>query len=509
MKRTDALFAALAGVLLVLIFPRLNLWLLAWVSLVPLLAAADGKNCAAGFKLGWVAGTVFHAGLVYWVTVSMTLYGKLPFAVSIPILLVFAACLGLFTGLPVWGACFVQQRRGWGFSITLPFLWVAVEHLKSWFLTGFPWDLIGYSQYRLLPLIQVADITGVYGISFLIVLINCAAYNVLRCLSKKSPLPYSELGLSLLLLIAVWGYGEKKIFTIKDADAGIQVPLVLVQPNIPQDLKWDPKYLAQTLEKLRRLTLQAKKEYPALVVWPESATPFFFQSEETYSAQVSEIVKHMYSAYLLFGSPSWKQTAGGKLAYTNSAFLISPAGEVAGKYDKMHLVPYGEYVPFAQFFPFIQKMVEGIGDFSPGEPASLASLPGCHFGTVICYEIIFPDLVRRVALAGATFIVNITNDAWFGSTSAPHQHLAIAALRAVETGRYIARCANTGISAVIDPTGAIEQQTGLFTEAVLSATIYCRDDLTFYTRFGDLFAWCCYAVGLMFILNACRRRHTS
>ena len=176
MKRKDAFFAALAGALLVLIFPRLNLWVLAWVSLVPLLAAADGKQGAAGFKLGWLAGTIFHAGLVYWVTVSMTLYGKLPFAVSVPILLVFAAFLGLFTGLPVWGACFVQQRRGWSFALTFPFLWVAVEHLKSWFLTGFPWDIIGYSQYRVLPLIQIADITGVYGVSFLIVCVNCAVY---------------------------------------------------------------------------------------------------------------------------------------------------------------------------------------------------------------------------------------------------------------------------------------------------------------------------------------------
>ncbi len=220
MKRKDAFFAALAGALLVLIFPRLNLWVLAWVSLVPLLAAADGKQGAAGFKLGWLAGTIFHAGLVYWVTVSMTMYGKLPFAVSVPILLVFAAFLGLFTGLPVWCACFVQQRRGWSFALTFPFLWVAVEHLKSWFLTGFPWDIIGYSQYRVLPLVQIADITGVYGVSFLIVCVNCAVYGGMRRLMKKGPLPSAEIALAGLLLVAAWVYGEKKISAINCGISG-------------------------------------------------------------------------------------------------------------------------------------------------------------------------------------------------------------------------------------------------------------------------------------------------
>ncbi len=506
MKRNDAFFATLAGVLLVLIFPRLNLWVLAWVSLVPLLAVADGKQEAAGFKLGWLAGTVFHAGLVYWVTVSMTLYGKLPFAVSVPILLVFASFLGLFTGLPVWAACYVQQRRGWSFSLTFPFFWVAVEHLKSWFLTGFPWDSIGYSQYRQLPLIQIADITGVYGVSFLIVCVNCAVYAIMRNFKKKGSLPYVEIALSALLLIAAVGYGVKKINHINDGAPGQAVRVALVQPNISQDLKWDPAYLEQTLAKFKRLTLQTRGDAPALVVWPESATPFFFQSEETYRAYVAGIVQDLNGGHLLFGSPSWEESAGDTMRYHNSAFLIGPGQDIVGRYDKLHLVPYGEYVPLAQFFPFIQKMVEGIGDFSPGETLSMPSLPGCRFGTVICYEIIFPDLVRQFARSGARFIINITNDAWFGTTSAPYQHLAITALRAVENRRYIARCANTGISAVIAPTGAIQQQTELFTEAVLPATIYCRDDVTVYTRYGDLFSWFCWAFSIVCLLCACRRR---
>ncbi len=506
MKRTDALLAAISGLLLTLIFPRLNLWLVAWVGLAPLLAAADGKTGAAGFKLGWISGVIFHTGLVYWVTVSMTTYGKLPLAVSIPILLAFAAFLGLFTGLPVWAACLLQQRRGWGFSLTLPFFWVAVEHLKSWFLTGFPWDLLGYSQYRILPLIQIADITGVYGISFLIVCVNCALLGIIRKLMHKGRMPWAEIALAVLLFAAAWAYGEKRLQELRDGPEGDKVQVALVQPNISQDVKWDPAYLDETLEKFSRLTRQAAAGRPALVMWPESATPFFFQSEDTYRARVADIVRELGGAYLLFGSPSWQQSAGGSLSYHNSAFLIGPGAEIAGRYDKQHLVPYGEYVPFARFFPFIQKMVEGIGDFSPGEPAKLIGLPRCPLGTAICYEIIFPDLVRQFAKAGARIIINITNDAWFGQTSAPYQHLAIASLRAVESRRYIARCANTGISAVIDPTGAVVRQTALFSEAVLAEPLYCRDEITFYARSGDVFSWCCWAFSLVVLLTARRRK---
>ncbi len=506
MKKTDALLAAVSGLLLALIFPRLNLWLLAWVSLVPLLAAADGRSAAAGFKLGWISGAIFHCGLVYWVTVSMTTYGKLPLAASIPILVAFAAFLGLFTGLPLWVACRVQQRRGWSFGLTLPCVWVAVEHMKSWFLTGFPWDLLGYSQYRILPLVQIADITGVYGISFLIVSVNCALYAVVRRLTGKGRLPWPELVFAGLLVLAAWVYGEKRLQGLEDGPSGDMLQVALVQPNISQDVKWEPAYLEATLEKFSRLTRQAAQDKPALVIWPESATPFFLQSEKAYQARVARIVRELGGAYLLVGSPSWEQAAGGSLSYHNSAFLIGPGSEIAGRYDKQHLVPYGEYVPFAQFFPFITKMVQGIGDFSPGERARLIRLPGCAFGTAICYEIIFPDLVRQFAKKGARFLVNITNDAWFGRTSAPYQHLAIAALRAVETRRYIARCANTGISAIIEPTGAIVRSSKLFTEAVMAAPVYCRDEITFYSRSGDVFSWCCWAFTIVFLLAAWRRK---
>jgi apolipoprotein N-acyltransferase len=235
-----------------------------------------------------------------------------------------------------------------------------------------------------------------------------------------------------------------------------------------------------------------------MIVWPESATPFFYEAEDNYKKIVGDIVKKTDS-YLLLGSPSWEVNLSSRIFF-NSSYLISPENMIAGKYDKVHLVPYGEYVPLNELFPFIQKMVEGIGDFSPGREIKNLNLPSCSFATLICYEIIFPDLTRRFVKKGANFIVNITNDAWFGETSAPYQHLSMAVLRAVENKRYLVRAANTGISAYIDPVGSIYKQTKLFTQSVLSGIIVCRENQTFYTLYGDIFAISCFAISLFFIV---------
>ena len=243
-----------------------------------------------------------------------------------------------------------------------------------------------------------------------------------------------------------------------------------------------------------------------MVVWPESATPFFFQSEDTYKKAVEDIVKGT-GAYLLFGTPSWENTFNFR-EFFNSAFLISPENKIAGKYNKMHLVPYGEYVPLKDIFPFIHKMVANIGEFSSGKQIINLQLPSCSFATLICYEIIFPDLTRRFVKQGAHFIVNITNDAWFGETSASFQNVSMAVLRAVENRRFVVRAANTGISAFIDPAGSVTKQTKLFTQAILPDIIICREEKTFYTMHGDIFAFSCYAVSLFFILMAWARKRS-
>lgn len=507
MKVKDYLLAAISGLLLILSFPQWNLFILAWVSLVPLLFAVRGKDAAQGCILGAVTGLVFNLGLVYWVTVSMTTYGKMNAALAALVLVLLAAYLSLFIGAPVWCSCYVERRQGIAAMATLPFFWTASEYIKSWFLTGFPWENLGYSQFLALPVIQLADITGVYGISFLLVLANGVIFVLLETIALKKPVPYKMVAVTVLLLAASLLYGRARLERY-DRQEGEKLTVALVQGNIAQDEKWNPAFLDKTMTIYSRLTLAAAPEKPALVIWPEAATPFFFQSEQVYQEMVAAVMRRTGS-YLLLGSPAWDHDGEGR-NYFNSAFLVSPDGAVSGRYDKIHLVPYGEYVPLKPLFPFIEKMVVGIGDFTSGREVKNLRFPGGAFGTLICYEIIFPDLVRRFARDGAEFLVNITNDAWFGSTAAPYQHLSMAALRAVENRRFVARAANTGISAIIAASGRIEQQSKLFTPASLTGIILKENELTFYSRFGDIFAVLCLLVSVSILcITIIRAKRTA
>lgn len=496
--------AALSGVLLVLAFPSAGLHWLAWGGMVPLLWAVRGVPPWQAFRLGTVAGTVFHLGLIYWVTVSMTAYGGLHPVPALGVLVLLSLLLSLFVSVPLALSRFVEHRSGWQGFVTLPLLWTAAEHVKSWFLTGFPWGNLGYTQYEILPVIQISDITGVYGISFLLVLTNTAMFSLVQAAARRRRPPAGPALLTVGLLAATLLYGQHRLSTPLHP-TGPPRRVAVIQPNIPQNLKWDPGFLEPTLAIYRRLTLQACAGNPELIIWPESATPFFFTSQPEYRQTVAEIVSQA-DAHLLLGSPALEQTPRGE-RYFNSAYLVAPGGHIRSRYDKLHLVPWGEYVPLQRLFPFVSRMVAGIGDFSPGEHIRLLNLPDCPLGAVICYEIIFPDLVRRIVRSGARVLVNITNDAWFGLTSAPHQHLSMAVLRAVENRRCLVRSANTGISAVISPRGAITARTGLFTQAVLPAMIENYAVMTFYTRHGDVFAWLCCAAGLLLLVRARLRKN--
>ncbi len=497
MNKRNILLSAVSGILLILIFPDFNLSELGWGCLVPLLLACHGKEPSKGFLAGCITGSVFHCGLIYWVTVSMTVYGGLPICLSLILLILFSVFLSTFIAIPIYLSCYVQKIMGWGFTLTLPFFWTASEYIKSWILTGFPWENMGYSQFQMLHIIQVADITGVYGISFLLVLVNCAVFSLLIRLFTKEKIPFNEIAFSILLLTLTLAYGHKRLNDFK-TPMGDQLKIAIVQPNISQDIKWDPIFLDSTMKIFHRLSLKTVSYHPDMVVWPEAATPFFYQSEN-YIKEITEDIVTKTGAYLLFGSPSWELNLDNQLFF-NSAFLISPQNIIVGKYDKIHLVPYGEYVPFKKLFPFIHKMVADIGDFSSGREIKNLQMPSCSFATLICYEIIFPDLTRRFVKKGADFIVNITNDAWFGETSAPYQNISMAVLRAAENKRYVVRAANTGISAYINPIGSVYRQTELFTQSVLPAIIVCLEQQTFYTQYGDLFALFCCITSLIFIL---------
>jgi apolipoprotein N-acyltransferase len=279
------------------------------------------------------------------------------------------------------------------------------------------------------------------------------------------------------------------------------VQVAVTQGNIKQGEKWKKEVVQSTLERYGQLSDQVKGA--RLVIWPETAAPFFFLRTPDFSAQVQEIARRN-GAFLLFGSPAWELTPQGE-RYFNRAFLLNPEGKVAGYYDKAHLVPYGEYVPLQRFFPFIQKMVPMIGDFAEGPVGGVVSLPEGAVGPLICFESIFPNLSRAQVQNGARLLVNITNDAWFGTTSAPYQHLSMSVLRAVENHVCLARAANTGFSAFIDGTGRMLWRSDLFVPAAHALDLPWLPGGSFYSRYGDVFAWACVILtGLALILG--RRR---
>jgi apolipoprotein N-acyltransferase len=491
--------AVLSGVLLALSFPRFDLGPLAFGALVPLLVGLDGAPLLQGTYLGIIAGLVFYLMSIPWLVHTMGAYGSLPLPLSILLLLALSLYLALYIGVFASGVTRLSARGGLGYLVGTAALWVGLEYLRTFLLTGFPWNLLGYSQYRNLSVIQIASITGVYGISFLLVLANAAM--ALACLhfrwgSRRALLPVVGVG---LLLVATVLFGKGQMVSAETHRREIRVSIV--QGNIEQSIKWDPGFQERTIAIHNRLTREAGRGAD-LIVWPETAVPFFLREGGPLSQQVLDLAKEMQS-YLLVGSPDRARDISSR--YYNSAFLISPEGKIVQKYDKIHLVPFGEYVPLKSLLFFVQKMATGIGDFSPGQAFTVFEAPAGRFGVLICFEAIFPDQVRRYVLAGADFLVNITNDAWFGDSSAPYQHLSMAALRAVENGVILVRAANTGISALVTPTGRIVKQSDLFVETVLSGTMARRSAETFYTRYGDVFAWGCGLISVV-VLAPTRRR---
>ncbi len=505
MRKRDILLCLSSGALLILSFPHFDLEFLAWFALVPLFFSVASKGLRRSFELGFLTGVVAFLGMLYWIIVAVHTYGNVPLIPSGLILLLLVAYLSLYIGAFTFLTRFIQIRSGLQTILFAPFLWVGLEYLRTYLLTGFPWAALGYSQYLNLRFVQIADLTGVYGPSFAIVLVNATLFEVLRQGSKRI-FPVKEVILTAVVVLSLSIYGYLRMGSV--AKQMVQDPALkigLVQGNIDQSVKWDKSSQTETLKTYERLSDKVAEQKPDLIIWPETATPFFFQDAEKYQPFILDIPKKT-NAFLLFGAPSYKVERG-KMNYYNSAYLASPSGELVGKYDKIHLVPFGEYVPMQPLLFFIGSLGEGIGDFKPGKEIFNFSLPQGKFGVLICFEIIFPDLCRRFVEKGANFLVTITNDAWFGRTSAPYQHFSMATFRAVENRVFVARAANTGITGFVDPTGKILREGGIFTEEAMSGTIRLSNQKTFYTLHGDIFAWICSALSICLLLNALIRKH--
>jgi apolipoprotein N-acyltransferase len=498
-KRLDYFWAALSGALLVLSFPLVNLWPLAWFFLVPLLLCTRGKNGKDAFLLGVFAGMIAYLGLIYWVIVAVHRYGNIPLPLAIPVLLLLVIYLSLYWGVFSFFASFAKEKGGWMALLAFPTLWVGLEYLRSFLLSGFPWSLVGYSQYLNTAFVQIADITGVSGVSFLLILVNTLLFLWVVAWSEKKRGPIIGTICTVVLVTVTFAYGYWKISAPLKAEKGLTVGVV--QGNISQDVKWDSTFQKKTLSIYRDLSLELKEQAPGLIVWPETAVPSYFPSGAELDETVMDIA-HETGTYLLVGGLSAKEKKKSArevkevIEVSNSAYLLSPQRRIVGRYDKMHLVPFGEYIPFSSRFPVLNKLV-GIWNIEAGEKAVLFRLPRGRFGVMICFEAIFPELCRALVRDGADFMVTITNDAWFGNTSAPYQHLSQAAFRAIENRVWLVRAANSGISGFVDPWGRIRKSSDLFVPAVLSEQISFRaNTITFYTKYGELFARCCSLLAL-------------
>lgn len=492
--------AIISGLLLTASFAPSPLDWMVWFAWVPLLRSLNNESPAHAFLLGFMAGLVHYVTLIYWIVPTLQNYGYLDFVTSLGALVLLCLYLALYPALFAYVLCHMKGSRVLVFMMGS--LWVGMEIIRAHFLTGFPWCLLGYTQFRNLFLIQVADLVGVYGISFMIVLANGLIYRLLfhREASERRGLKWEIMGLLLVVGFSLI-YGQYRLAGGEHkGKGGKSVKAAIIQGNIDQSIKWNPAYQEKSVDTYHRLTLSTSLFKPDLVVWPETAMPFFFQDNEDLSPRVFEMSKQA-GADLIFGSPAYKKTHSGT-KYYNRVYLLSRHGEFAGYYDKVHLVPFGEYVPYKWLFPFFRHLLHAAGNFAPGEEIEPLEAANHSAGILICFEVIFPELARTQTRKGAAILVNLTNDAWFGKTSAPYQHLSMAVFRAVENGRPMIRAANTGFSAFICPHGQIISRSQLFKEEVLTQELRLGlSSMSFYTRYGDLFAFALLVISLLKIFH--------
>lgn len=485
------------AVLYVLATPPVDLALLGWFCLVPLLFALTKCNSYKEvFLTGIISGLTSTVATYYWLVHTMTTFGGLSYLLSVFLFILLAGYLSLYWSLFTLTIRFLSARK-LPFILIAPFVWVSLEYLRTYLFSGFPWALLGYTQYKMPYLIQVSDLLGAYGISFILVLSSAIICKGICVYLSGKVIPTKEIIMLLLLLLINISYGFINIH--KYVEPSNYIVSALIQGNIEQNMKWNKNHQDETINIYGDLSKSAAENSNELdlIIWPETAAPFYFQNKSRLRKKTIDISESL-NVPILFGSPAYKYEDK-KARLLNSAFLIAPqpGGGVStlARYDKVHLVPFGEYVPLKKILFFVNKITEGIGDFSAGENTTPLTIKinkknstVALLGTNICYEGIFPDLIRRFVKNGANILVNITNDAWYGRSSAPYQHLSAAVFRAVENGIYMLRAANTGVTAVINPLGQIEKSTDIFTRDYITAKVTLREKMTFYTKNGDVFA---------------------
>lgn len=492
---------AISGLLLAMCFPSLDWNWLCWVALVPLLLiclrAASASRALAG---GYLAGMVFFVASCPWIYHAVHVYGGLPAWQGVLVLALFVVLMGAFFALfGVLG--YALARRVPCPWLALPALWVAIEWLRTYVpFGGFPWNLLGYAGIDHAGFMLSATVSGVYGAGFLIALENSVlAWYIAQLALARRPLYRTAMIAPFAVWAVVVGFASFPYDPPTMVPASLQA--VLVQPNASLDAAWTPSSFAAYLADLARISQPAPASSsipPALVLWPESPAPLDYAAEPSLRQGLAALAQSAHAEILLGETTLLDPTApSGAQRPANAALLIHPDGSPGRRYDKVHLVPFGEYVPlpaWMQRIGGIGKMVQQAGDFVPGrgpvlfhyQPAAAASIaPDPRFAALICYESIFPELARREVAAGAQWLVNLSDDGWYGQSSARPQGLMMARMRSIENRRWLLRDTNNGLTAIIDPYGRVAAALPRDRRAALRGTFAARTDTTFYTRHGD------------------------
>jgi apolipoprotein N-acyltransferase len=463
------------------------------------------------FTLGLLAGGVYFAATLYWLVETMTTFGGLQTAVAVLAAFLLVAYLSLFPAMCAAAVFRCARALGPGAVLVAAPAWVASELGRQYVWDGFPWALLGYSQIRWLEISQLASITGVYGLSFLLALTAAAAA---YATAGRGPRRLIVAGVVVLLVAGctLWGRGRLQDASLLSTGAPVRV--AVLQANIAQQDKWNPALADAITERYLSMTRQALAQRATFIIWPESSTPFYFEHDLLRGSAIRRLAMEG-KATLLIGSDQVEPVRAepnrqkAEERTYNAAFLVGPDGRVGAVYRKMHLVPFGEYVPAQRLLFFVGPIVEAVSAFAPGTDAVLLPVGGHVASTAICYEVIFASLMRQFVVRGSELLTTITNDAWYGTSSAPYQHWDQAAMRSIEGGRYLARAANTGISGFVDPYGRVVQKSALFTQELLVADLRFITARTIYSRIGDAVAWASLAVTIAALLATARVRYNE
>lgn len=483
----NVFIAVVTGLINVAVFPKIDQPWLAVICLLPLFWLARKERPWRLFQYFWLAGFIFRLGNLYWIIHVIQHYSSLKPVIAsgiVTLLCIFMACFWGMVGLLIgW----IRNRLNFTAAmIAAPFLWVVFEWLLN--VHRFPWDLLGYSMYRYLPIAQVATIAGVYGLSWLI-----AAWNAAWALALAENRKYYLYSITAIVVVALI-FGWWRISIPLD---GPELKVGIVQGSFPQDVKINYDFAQRVNDTHIELTKALiSTSHPDIIFWSESSTMFPILAGGEWTHQITELARTAHTPILL-GSDAYV----GDRVY-NSSFLIDSNGTILPiRYSKMFLVPFGEYVPFQKLLFFAGKVVPEISDFTPGEYHTPFPLNGRKFAVNICFEVVFPQLARTFCKDGVSLLTTITNDAWFGKSSAPYQHFAMAVMRTIENRRYLVRAANTGISGIVDPYGRVIEKTDIFVQAVLSGKVRWVDEETFYTKTGDWILYLSMIVSVLVLIK--------